>query len=88
MLYTAKVVETEGTGVGYGMPAHVYVSGVGTAMHRSPKKALSLARRRCRENMDKDVERQLGAKYKGVGLIPVMEFSQLTLNGKLIMHKA
>ena len=84
-MYKAEVMAVEGTGAGYGFPAHVYIQGVGIAMSRSPQKALRTARILCQAEMSKSSMAQLGVG--GVGLIPVLGYSKLWKDGKLIYNE-
>lgn len=82
-MFKAIVRVTEGTGAGYGFPAHLYVSGQGIAMSKSPKSALTEARRRAEVSRSEDcVSKGLP---KGIGLIPVWEETVLCKDEKIVM---
>lgn len=84
-MFKAIVRITEGTGAGYGMPAHLYVSGEGISMSKSPKKALTEARRRAEVSRSEDcVSKGLP---KGIGLIPVWDETVLFQDEKIVMVK-
>ena len=84
-MFKAEVIESESTGAGYGREAHVYVSGHGIALSKSPKKAIRQATTLCRQQMFASCKRQLG--MGGIGLIPIFSEIQLFRDGKLI-HEA
>lgn len=84
-MFKAIVEEAESTGAGYGFPAHIYVSGRGVAMSRSPKKAIRHARNLCHQQMFKSCKKQLG--QGGIGLIPIWDMIQLYKDDKLIMEE-
>lgn len=85
-MFKAIVRITEGTGAGYGMPAHLYVSGEGIAMSKSPKKALTEANRLAEVSRSEDCVKQ--GLPKGVGLIPVYGETILFKDEKIVMVKA
>lgn len=68
-MFKAIVRITESTGAGYGLPAHLYVSGQGIAMSKSPQKALREANRLAETNRNDDLEQK--GLPRGLGLIPV-----------------
>ena len=82
-MFKAVVTETEGTGAGYGFPPHIYMTGLGVAMSKSPKKALAHARRICGQSILKD---NIEQGCQGVGQIPVYGETSLYKNGKRIFH--
>ncbi|MCK9615566.1 MAG: hypothetical protein M0R48_08685 [Candidatus Omnitrophica bacterium] len=67
------------------MPAHLYVSGNGIAMSKSPKKALTEARRLAEANRSEDCVQQ--GLPKGIGLIPVWDETILFKDEKIVMVK-
>lgn len=68
-MFKAIVNVTESTGAGYGLKPHIYVTGRGIAMSKSPKKALREAKRRAEVERCNSCEKQ--GLPRGVGLIPV-----------------
>lgn len=84
-MYKAIVRVVEGTGAGYGLPAHLYVSGEGIAMSRSPKSALEEAGRRAEVSRSNSCVKQ--GLPKGIGLIPVYGETILFKDEKIVMVK-
>jgi hypothetical protein len=73
--YTAHVTMTEGTG-GDAINPHKYFTGVGTAIARSPKRAVRLARQKAQHD--------LSVKTGGMGWIPIHELTILKRDGVII----
>lgn len=85
-MFKAIVNVTESTGAGYGLKPHIYVAGRGISMSKSPKKALSEAKRLAEVERCKSCERD--GLPRGVGLIPVWEEIILSKGEQIIYVKS
>lgn len=84
-MFKATVIITESTGAGYGFKPHVYASGKGVALSKSPKKAMKSAQNMaCVKLAD---SKEANGIDRHVGLIPVFEQKLLEKNGKEIFQK-
>jgi len=81
-MYKATISFTESTGAGYGLPSHLYISGRGVGMSKSPQKALKIAQDKANQDFNKEaVENGLPP---WIGLIPIAETKILTRNDVVV----
>lgn len=74
-MFKAIVQITESTGAGYGFESHIYATGKGVAISKSPKSAIAEARKMAAKNLGDSKERN--GIPRSVGLIPVYDAMSL-----------